>query len=176
MKIVVLKGSPRTNGNSNLLVEQFVKGTEEAGHEIIEFNCSKHKVGGCMACDSCRMAGPCVQKDDFEIIRPHLIDCDAILFASPIYYFNITGQLKNVIDRFYAIHGLMGPKKTLFFTTMGNPNLHVANPAFSMYDWMLYYLGWEDCGRIIANGVSGRGTVKGTKFMQQAYELGKNLK
>ena len=70
----------------------------------------------------------------------------------------------------------MGTKNTIFFTTMGNPNLHVADPAFSMYDWMLHYLGWEDCGRIIANGVSGRGAVKGTKFMQQAYELGKNLK
>ena len=97
MKIVVLKGSPRTNGNSNMLADEFIRGAKESVHEIVEFDCAKHKIRGCMDCDSCGMAGPCVQKDDFEIIRPHLINCDTILFASPIYYFGVSGQLKNVI-------------------------------------------------------------------------------
>ena len=176
MKIVVLKGSPRTNGNSNMLAEAFIKGAKESGHEIVEFDCAKHKIGGCMACESCGMAGPCVQKDDFEIIRPHLINCDTILFATPIYYFGVSGQLKNVIDRFYAIHGLMGTKRVLLFATMGNPNTVVAEPSIKMYQLMCRYLGWKDCGKIIANGISARGAIKTSKFMKQAYELGKNLK
>ncbi|MCH5318440.1 MAG: flavodoxin family protein [Paramuribaculum sp.] len=175
MKIVVLKGSPRINGNSNLLAGEFIKGATEAGHEIIEFDCTRHKVGGCMACERCNMAGPCVQKDDFELIRPHLIDCDAILFATPIYYFGPSAQLKAVIDRFYAIHGLMGPKKTLLFTTMVNPNPGVAEPTIIMFDKMNAYLGWKDCGRIIANGIFGTGEVRNTPFMEHAYELGKHL-
>lgn len=176
MKIVVLKGSPRFNGNSNMLADEFIRGASEAGHEIVEFDCAKHKINGCYACDSCGMAGPCVQKDDFEIIRPHLIDCEVILLATPIYYFGISGQLKNVIDRFYAIHGLMGPKRMLLFATMGNPNTVVAEPSLKMYELMCRYLGWKDCGKIVANGISGRGAVRGSKFMKQAYELGKNLK
>ena len=176
MKIVVLKGSPRTNGNSNMLADEFIRGAKESGNEIVEFDCTKRKIGGCMACDRCGMSGPCVQKDDFEIIRPHLINCDAILFTTPIYYFGVSGQLKNVIDRFYAIHGLMGTKRVLLFATMGNPNTVVAEPSIKMYELMCKYLGWKDCGKIMANGISVRGAIKTSKFMKQAYELGKNLK
>ena len=175
-KIVVLKGSPRANGNSNMLVDEFIRGAKESGHEIVEFDCTKHKVGGCKACDACGMAGPCVQKDDFEYIRPHLINCDVILFATPIYYFGMSGQLKNVIDRFYAIHGLMGPKKVFLFATMGNPNSIVADPVIKMYELMCRFLDWIDCGKIIANGISARGSIKTSKFMKLAHELGKNLK
>ena len=176
MKIVVLKGSPRVNGNSNMLADEFIRGAKESGHEIMEFDCTKHNIGGCRACDNCRMAGPCVRKDDFEIVRPHLIDCDVILFSTPIYYFGPSGQLKNVIDRFYSIHGLMGPKRVLLFATMGNPNSIVAEPSIKMYELMCMYLGWQDCGKIIANGISSRGAIKTSKFMKKAYELGKNLK
>lgn len=176
MKVVVLKGSPRANGNSNLLADEFIRGAKDAGHEIVEFDCSKHNIGGCRACERCGMAGSCAQKDDFELVRPHLIDCDVILFVSPIYYFGMSGQIKNVIDRFYSIHGLMGTKRVLLFATMGNPNPIVAEPSIKMYELMCRYLGWIDIGKIIANGVSSRGAIKTSKFMKQAFECGKNLK
>lgn len=176
MKVVLLKGSPRTNGNSNMLAAEFVKGAKEAGHEVVEFDCPKHNIKGCLACERCGMAGNCVQKDDFNLIRNDLIDADVILFTTPIYYFGISGQLKNVIDRFYSIHGLMGPKKTLFFATMGNGNTHVADPSVGMYELMCHYLGWKDLGRIIANGIGSRGSIARTAHMQRAYELGRNLK
>ena len=112
MKIVVLKGSPRCNGNSNTLANEFIRGAKENGHEIYEFDCTRHHVNGCLGCDKCGMRNPCVQRDDFDSLRSVLIEADVIVFATPIYYFGVSGHLKNVIDRFYSAHDIMGHKKT----------------------------------------------------------------
>ena len=175
MKIVVLKGSPRKNGNSNWLADRFMEGAKEAGHEVFEFDCTKNKVNGCLGCGACGMNGPCVQKDDFGLVRQQLIEADAILFATPIYYFGVSGQLKNVIDRFYSIHDCMGRKKVALITTMGNPNIRVADPAIMMYEKMVAYLRWEDGGQLIVPAVWAVGDVKSTDYGQKAYELGKGF-
>lgn len=175
MKIVVLKGSPRTSGNSNWLADRFVDEAVRAGHECFVFDCAKQQINGCLGCGACGMKRPCVQQDDFVRLREPLIEADAILFATPIYYFGMSGQLKNVIDRFYAVHGCMGRKKTLLFATMGNPDARVADPAVAMYEKMVAYLGWEDCGRIIAAGVWAPGDVQQGAFGEQAAALARSL-
>lgn len=176
MKIVVLKGSPRCNGNSNTLANEFIRGAKENGHEIYEFDCTRHHVNGCLGCDKCGMRNPCVQRDDFDSLRSVLIEADVIVFATPIYYFGVSGHLKNVIDRFYSAHDVMGHKKTFFFATMGNSNVHVADPSADMYDKMIKYLGWTDGGRILANGIWAKGAIHGTRFMDLSYSYGKELK
>ncbi|MCH5178121.1 MAG: flavodoxin family protein [Prevotellaceae bacterium] len=175
MKIVILKGSPRKSGNSNLLADFFAKGAAETGHEVFEFDCTRHKVGGCLGCNACGMNGPCVQKDDFGLVRDKLVEADAIVFATPIYYFGMSGQLKSVIDRFYSIHDCMGRKKAVLIATMGNPDVRVSEPATLMYDKMVNYLGWEDCGRLLAAKVWSVGDVERTPYVDKAYEMGKSL-
>ena len=175
MKIVILKGSPRQGGNSNSLADQFAKGAAEAGHEIVAFDCAKHKVGGCLACNACGMNGPCVQQDDFTPLREQLLEADAIVLTTPIYYFGVSAQLKTVIDRFYSINSVIGGKKSVFIATMGNPDIHVGDPAKMMYDKMVTYLGWKDCGQLIVPGVWAAGDIKRTGYGQRAYELGRNL-
>ena len=76
MKIVVLTGSPRRNGNTNYLADRFIAGAQEKGHSVFRFDCAAHKVNGCMACNRCGMDGDCVLKDDFSIVRPHLLEAD----------------------------------------------------------------------------------------------------
>lgn len=105
MKILVITGSPRKNGNSNTLAEHFIKGAKEAGHEVVRFDAAFKKVHPCIACNRCGMNGQCVFKDDFEFIRKHIADADLVAFATPMYYFGISAQIKTVIDRFYAING-----------------------------------------------------------------------
>ena len=105
MRIVVLTGSPRKNGNSNYLAEQFIKGAKETGHDIFRFDCAFKRVEPCHACNRCGMNGTCIYDDDFLELRPHLINADMVVFASPMYYFGLSAQLKRVIDRFYAING-----------------------------------------------------------------------
>ena len=175
MKIVVLKGSPRKSGNSNWLADQFTKGATEAGHEVAEFDCTRHKVGGCMACNACGMNGPCVQQDEFAPLREQLLAADAIVLATPIYYFGVSAQLKTVIDRFYSLNAVIGGKKSVFIATMGNPDMRVGDSARMMYDKMVAYLGWEDCGQLIGPGVWAAGDIQQTAYGRQACDLGRNL-
>ena len=119
MKIVVLTGSPRKNGNSAYLAEQFIKGAEEQGHEVFRFDCAFRHVEPCRACNRCGMDGPCIIDDDFLQLRPKLVEADMVVFATPMYYFGISAQMKRVIDRFYAINCQIkgAPKKAAFLMT-----------------------------------------------------------
>ncbi len=176
MKILVLTGSPRKNGNSNTLVDSFIKGAEEAGHETVRFDAAFKDVHPCIGCNSCGMDGPCVFKDDFEFVRQHIVDADVVVFATPMYYFGISAQLKAVIDRFYAVNGsIHRPKKAVLLMTYANTDVSQAEPIKSHYRVLLDYLGWEDAGQIIASGVWPVGAVNHTEYPAQAYLLGKSL-
>lgn len=176
MKILVLTGSPRKNGNSNFLASEFIRGATEAGHNITRFDAAHSNVHSCIACNSCGMNGPCVFKDDFEIVRENIVPADVVVFATPMYYFGISSQLKTVIDRFYAINGQIHiPKKAVLLMTYANSAKNQSEPICSHYDVLLDYLGWKDAGRVIAPGVWTEGSVRSTSFPQKAYELGKNI-
>lgn len=177
MKIVVLTGSPRKNGNSAYLAEQFIKGAKESGHEVFHFDCAQHKVEGCTACNHCGMNGDCVLKDDFEAVRPHIVAADMVVFISPMYYFGFSAQLKKVIDRFYAINGQIKGKrkKTAFMMTYANTAAKEAQPMLMHYSTLAEYLGWEDTGTVVAPGVWTAGSIRNTNYGEKAYQLGKNL-
>ena len=177
MKIVVLTGSPRRSGNTNRLAGQFIKGAEEAGHEVYRFDCEQHKVSPCIACNRCGMNGTCIFNDDFEELRPYLVDADMVVFATPMYYFGFSSQLKTVIDRFYALNGqIKGVSKlSAFLMAYANTDPKEAEPMTSHYHTLLHYLGWKDCGIVVATGMWPMGAVNGTKYDRAAYELGRNL-
>lgn len=176
MKILVITGSPRKNGNSATLADHFIKGAKEAGHEVVRFDAAFKKVHPCIACNSCGMSGPCVFKDDFEFVREHIVNADCVVFATPMYYFGISAQLKAVIDRFYAINGSIHvPKKAVLLMTYANTAASEAVPIKSHYEVLLKYLGWTDAGQIIAPGVWPVGAIQNTRFPEQAYRLGKSI-
>ena len=176
MKILVLTGSPRKNGNSNTLADNFIKGAEEAGHMVERFDAAFKDVHPCIACNKCGMNGTCVFKDDFEFVRQHIIDADAVVFATPMYYFGISAQLKAVIDRFYAINGqIHRPKKAVLLMTYADTGAAEAEPIIKHYEVLLNYLGWQNAGTVIASGVWPAGAVNHTEYPRQAYELGLSL-
>lgn len=177
MKIVVLTGSPRRNGNTAFLADNFIKGAKEAGHEVFRFDAAFQKVEGCTACNSCGMNGPCVLKDDFDTVRPRITEADMVVFVTPMYYFGFSAQLKKVIDRFYAINGQIKGKrkKTAFMMTYANTAAKEAQPMVSHYQTLVDYLGWEDAGQIIVPGMWPAGAIRNTNYGERAYQLGKNL-
>ena len=87
-KIVILNGSPRPNGNTKALIDQFTSGAESAGHEVVCFNLGQMNIHGCLGC--CKggrdQNSPCVQKDDMAQIYPAVKECDVVILASPLYY------------------------------------------------------------------------------------------
>ncbi len=176
MKILVITGSPRKNGNSNTLADNFIKGAQEAGHSVVRFDSAFKKVHPCIACNKCGMNGQCVFKDDFEFIRNNIVDADAVVFVSPMYYFGISAQIKAVIDRFYAINGQIHvSKKAALIMTYADTSTKEAQPIINHYETLLNYLGWSDAGKVIASGVWTAGDINHTQYPKQAYELGKKI-
>ena len=100
--ILILEGSPRSNGNSDMLAEAFATGARAKGYDVSVIKVPGYKVNGCFACGMCwSMGTPCVQSDDMEKIFPEIEQADMIVFASPLYFFSWPTQIKSVIDRLY---------------------------------------------------------------------------
>lgn len=103
MKITVITGSPRKNGNTFAMVDSFINAAEAKGHEVVRFDAAMMKIGGCHACMTCFKTGKaCSFDDDFNLIAPHILDADAVVFAMPVYWYSIPAQIKGVIDRIFS--------------------------------------------------------------------------
>ena len=99
-KIMILNGSPRKNGKTASLVKAFTEGAESVGNEVEEFYIDGMNIASCKACEACsRNGGHCPQKDDMEKVNEAYIWADVIVFASPMYWGTISGQLKTAVDR-----------------------------------------------------------------------------
>ena len=177
MKIVVLTGSPRKNSNTNYMADRFIAGATEAGHDIFRFDCARSNVSGCIGCNHCNMNGPCIYDDDFTKLRPKLIEADLVAFVSPMYYFGFSSQLKRVVDRFYAINGQIkgASKKAVFMMAYADTSKSEAEAMTAHYKTLIKYLGWKDSGMVIAPGVWTAGSIKNTKYGEEAYKLGKSI-
>ncbi len=176
MKILVLTGSPRKNGNSNILAENFIQGAIKARHEVVRFDAAFKRVHPCIDCNKCRTNENCVFDDDFNFVKENMSDSGMVVFVSPMYYFGVSTQLKAVIDRFYSINEKIHvPKKAALIITYADTLAKEAEPIKKQYEVLLSYLGWQDMGQIIASGVWTEGAVNNTKYPKMAYDLGKNL-
>ncbi len=178
MKITVITGSAHKKGTSATLVNEFIKGAEESGNEVFRFDTAFKKVHGCIGCNRCHMTDEgCVYKDDMELLNPHLIDADIVVLATPIYYYNITGQIKTVIDRFFAndqkIHG---EKKVIFITTMADDTITSAEGVNLSFKNLAAFLDWEIIEIINGMDLYTIDNMVDKDYKNKAYELGKSLK
>ena len=169
MKILVLNGSPRQNGNTAKMVTAFCEGAESSRHTVKTVNVCKLNVKGCLACEYCHSKGngKCIQKDDMQDIYSLLKDTNMLVLASPIYYHGISGQLKCVIDRFYSALYPAAPKsltQIAMFLSSGDRNQY-DGAMFSYNGDFLGYLGLKDMGVFTsAGGVSDEMLAKIRKF------------
>ena len=125
MKILVLNGSPRPNGATSAMAEAFAQGARQAGHEVGVVAVCQKKIAGCLACEYCHTkGGKCVQQDDMHQIYPLLDQAEMLVLASPIYYHNISGQLKCVVDRIYALDKPKNLKKIAMILSSGSPEMY----------------------------------------------------
>lgn len=151
MKIAILNGSPRKI-NTAKMCEAFAQGAKEAGHEVEILHVGKMKIGGCMGCEYCHTKGEgkCIQKDDMEKVMPAYLDADMVVYASPIYYFDMTAQLSAAIQRVYAIGKPAKATKAALLLSSGSPGTH--DGAITTYTTMIGYLGLKNAGIITCAG------------------------
>ena len=178
MKITVLTGSPRKNGTSNYLADEFIRGAKENGHEVFRFDTAKANVKNCIACQSCAMGSkPCINNDDFVELRENLLNSDVIVLVSPIYYFGMTSTIKKVIDRFYSIDTELKNKrnKAILISVQHSPVEVVKESLNQQYNAIINWLNIENAGIVNAIGVESVEQLKTTQYPQMSYELGKSL-
>ncbi len=178
--IVILNGSPRKKGNTSALVQAFTEGAENAGHTVTEFFLNTMKIHGCKGCfggHSSREC-PCVQKDDMDNIYPAVKKCDVIILATPLYYWNMSGQLRTAIDRLFALEEgegnlLRGHDRAcaLLMAAEG----HDFEDVLAYFDHLMQHLRWENLGHVLAGGNGDVGDINGKPEIQKAYELGKSI-
>lgn len=177
MKIIVLMGSPNPKGSTSILVEQFRRGAEESGHAVEVIDVCRADVHPCIGCVRCGYEGPCVQKDDVEEIRRKLLDADMVVFATPLYYYGMTAQLKTVIDRFCAYNSSLNSRhlKSALLTVAWNADDWTFEALEAHYKTLVRYINFEDKGMVLGYGCGTPSMTERSKYPQEAYRLGKSL-
>ena len=177
MNITVLTGSPHVNGSSNLLAKQFIKGAEEAGHQIKVLDVAHMSVHPCIACDHCHTAGSCVFQDDNQKIQKNLLKTDMIVFVSPIYYYMISAQLKAVIDRFYGYNDEMRERhiKAALITASDDDNDDAMPYVEHYFGKLCRYMNFTNCGSVLGTGCGIPEKTALSEHMKEAYQFGQAL-
>ncbi len=178
--IVILNGSPRKNGNTSALVQAFTKGAQSAGHTVTEFFLDKMDIHGCKGCfggHSSRECS-CVQRDDMAQIYPAVKDSDVVVLATPLYYWNMSGQLRTAVDRLFALEEgdgnlLRGHNRAsaLLMAAEG----HGFEDVLLYYNHLMGHLNWKNLGHVLAGGNGDVGDIEGKSELQQAYNLGSSI-
>ncbi len=175
--VLILSGSPRKNGNSDVLCDEFARGATDGGNHVEKIRVAEKKIGYCRACYYCRdHGGECAIKDDMAEVLQKMIDADVIVLASPVYFYSIDAQLKAVIDRTVARWLEVNNKEFYYIITCADSNRRSALTTLDCFR------GYADCvdgavekGVVYGTGVYQKGEIENTSAMRDAYELGRNV-
>lgn len=176
-KVLILSTSPRHNSNSHALAEEFARGAKEAGNDVEIISLRDKVIKFCLGCLACQKTENCVIKDDAPEITAKMHDVEVIVWATPIYYYEMCGQMKTMIDRSNPLYGSDYKFTDIYMlTSAAEDEPYVPERAIGGLQ------GWIDCferaslkGSVFAGGVNMPGDIKGHKSLTEAYELGKNV-
>lgn len=176
-KVLILSGSPRKGGNSDLLCDEFMRGAKESGNQVMKINVAEKNVDYCKACYYCKKSGgECIIKDDMAEILDAIIKADVIVLSSPVYFYSIAAQLKAVIDRTVARWLEVKNKEFYYIATCADKE---KSSCVTTLDCFRGYVecveGAREMGVICGTGVYEKGKIVGTKAMTDAYEMGKTV-
>lgn len=173
-KILVLSGSPRKGGNSDLLSDQFVLGAKEAGNQAEKIFISNKKINYCVGCGTCQEEKNCVLQDDMAEVLEKMIAADVIVMATPVYFYTMDAQMKTLIDRTCSRYTEISDKEFYFIVAAADERKE------AMERTLEGFRGFTDClsgskekGIIYGTGAWHVGDIKGHPAMKQAYEMGK---
>ena len=171
--IVILSGSPRKNGNTNLLCRQFQQGAEAAGHSVRFILLAEKRIGFCRACDACmRNGGACIQKDDMADILGAFQQADVVVLATPVYFYGVSAQMKACIDRTYPIWQHLGRKEVYYIVSAGLGEDIIARSLGDLDGFVEHFEQYEIKSRLYAPNVMEAGAVRTLPVMEAAYQAG----
>ena len=176
-KVVVISTSLRLGSNSNALAEQFAEGAKASGNEVEFISLRGKEIKFCIGCLSCQKTGACVFKDDVPTIMDSVLNADVVCWATPIYYYEMSGQMKTLIDRMNAMYPTDYRFRDIYLlTTAAEDEENTPKRAESGLQ------GWIDCfsksrlaGTLFCGGVNDPRDIAGNAKLQEAFELGKAI-
>ena len=175
-KVLILSGSPRIGGNSDILCDEFMKGAFESGNEVEKINVAKKKIDYCKGCYYCQKSnGECIIKDDMDEILQKMIDADVLVLASPVYFYSIDAQLKALIDRTVARWTEVKNKEFYYIATCADRKEGLDRTIECFRGYADCVNGAKECGIIYGYGVYEKGEIKDKPQKKEAYEMGKNV-
>lgn len=178
-KILVLTGSPRQGGNTDILAEAFIEGAQRAGNQVFRFDAGRKNVSGCVACETCFSSGhPCSYVDDFEEYAGYLKEADVLAIFSPVYWFSFPAQLKATIDKMYCFYNgarPIGPKECFLVMVAGGPDTSIFDAAVANYNKIADLLALDNKGHIVVPGIHDAGAVKNTPAVDGMKRLGEAI-
>jgi len=188
MKVLGIFGSPRKGGNTEILLEEMLKGTEKEGVEVDRIHLTDYAITPCKECHGCDQTGRCVILDDMEKIYPKLLESDIIILASPIFFYGVTAWAKALIDRSQALWakkyllkdaslGKDARKRKGFFISVGaTKGQKVFEGAILSAKYFFDTFNAEYAGELVFRGVEAKGDIlKHPEALKQAYEVGRKL-
>lgn len=172
---MVLSGSPRRGGNSDILCDQFILGADESGNQTEKIFLRDKDINYCLACDTCQTnGGICDQDDDMAEVLDKMIASDVIVMATPVYFYTMNAQMKTVIDRTYSRYAEIRDKDFYFITTAAVKNKQALEKTIEGFRGFTSVLnGPKEKGIIYGTGAWNIGDIKETKAMTEAYDMGK---
>lgn len=174
--VLVISISLRAGSNSAALADKFLQGAKDAGHNAALISLKDKQIGFCRGCLACQKTGTCVINDDVAAIETQMLAADVVVWATPIYYYEMSGQMKTLIDRLNPMY----PKDYAFrdvylLAAAAEDEADVPQRAIAGLT------GWIDCfdkaslkGTVFCGGVNGAGEIEGNPKLQEAYEMGRN--
>ncbi len=179
-KILVLTGSPRKGGNSDLMADAFMKGAQTVGHTVTKYEAGLNKINGCKACNRCySKAEACVFEDDFNTLAPFLEGSDMLVLATPMYWFTFPAQLKAALDKMYAL--LIGGrqsniKESILLACAETEEMADFDGLVRTYELIASYQKWTDRARLLIPSVAEKGDILQTDALKRVESLGLSIK
>ena len=173
-KVIVISTSLRVGSNSDMLADKFTEGALHAGHDVEKISLAGKNISFCRGCLACQKLGRCVIDDDANGIMQKVLNADVVVWATPIYYYEMSGQMKVMIDRMNAMYPLDYKFRDVYLlTTAAENEPEVPKRAESGLT------GWTDCypkcrlaGTLFCGGVDAPHAIEGNEKLQTVYEMG----
>ena len=187
MKIVALLGSPRANKNSATIADHFTATAAQLGAQVRTYELNRLDYRGCQGCYACKTThAHCVVQDDLTEVLEAVRAADLVLLASPVYYGDVTAQLKGFVDRTFCYlkpdyptnpqPSRLDPKKLVFVLVQGHPDAALFADIFPRYEMFLKWMGFADCHLIRACGIGPARVDKVPEpVLQQAEAVARQL-
>lgn len=178
-KVLVLSGSPRKGGNSDILCDEFVRGALEAGNEVEKIRVAEKNIAMCAGCYYCQKhGGKCAFNDDMADILQKMIDCDVLVLASPVYFYSICAQLKAVLDRTVARWTELKNKDLYYIATAAEEDKDTLDTTLACFHGFAKCIdGYDEKGTLYGKGVYEKGEVTNhPELTLIAYEMGNSIR